>query len=386
MSSTDLRPLPDPSARAVAGARVTGAAVVYRLYDVGYEIHLDRALDLLATSAPERVRPVRGEAQAIQIANPPVTVILGTERVAIGDASVDAEVSARIFDFGVVSLRLRVPAPAGAAWSAYVDFGYAVDARTDLTPLFEHQRRLLVERITPAIVRPALAPVAEDYVVFRLTRLVDALGVPLSVDALRDEDVAPLLLSERRALSAGARHELLPHRFSYYVDDLALVTWENALVVDPAPEDTDVEYVLEFANAQLLELRVYDAVLDAELPAMYGRVAAARRGRRALLGRGYAALLGALQTLVAESTELVERVENALKVTDDVYLARVYSAALEIFRGRTWRSGIDRKLAIIRETYAMLNAEAQAWRAEALEIAIIVLIVAELVVALAGGR
>lgn len=382
----DVGPLRDASSGELAGARVTGAALVYRLYDVGYEIRLDRALDLLAASAPERVRPVRGQAQAIQIANPPVTAILGTERVAIGDARMDAEVSARIFDFGVVSIRLRVPAPAGVPWNEFVDFGYAVDAEADLTPLFEHQRRLLVERIAPAIVRPALAPVEEDYVVFRITRLTDPLGEPLSVEALRDEDVAPLLLNERRPLSSAARRELLPHRFSYYADDLAIVTWENALVVEPAPGDTDVQYVLEFANAQLLEFRVYDAGLDAELPAMYSRVATARRKRWAVVGRGYAALLGELQTLVADSTELVERAENALKVTDDVYLARIYSAALEIFRGRAWRSGIDRKLGIIRDTYAMLNAESQAWRAEALEIAIVLLIVAELVVALMGGH
>ena len=74
--------------------------------------------------------------------------------------------------------------------------------------------------------------------------------------------------------------------------------------------------------------------------------------------------------------------ENSLKVTDDVYLARIYAAALEIFRGRAWRAGIDRKLAIIRETYAMLNAESQSARAEVLELAIVLLIVAEIVVAM----
>ena len=62
--------------------RLRGGAVVYRLFDVGYGIALERALDLLRASAPERVRPVRGEAQAIRIPNPPVSVILGTERVA----------------------------------------------------------------------------------------------------------------------------------------------------------------------------------------------------------------------------------------------------------------------------------------------------------------
>jgi uncharacterized Rmd1/YagE family protein len=64
-----------------------------------------------------------------------------------------------------------------------------------------------------------------------------------------------------------------------------------------------------------------------------------------------------------------------------VYLARVYSAALELFRGRAWRAGIDRKLAILRDTYTMLNSEAQAARSETLEMAIVLLIVGEIVMA-----
>jgi hypothetical protein len=125
---------------------------------------------------------------------------------------------------------------------------------------------------------------------------------------------------------------------------------------------------------------VYDAMLDAELPRMYDRIASARM-RTAFLSRRHAAILGALHTQVADVTEVMERVQNALKVTDDVYLAHVYSAALEIFREREWRKGIERKLSIIHETYEMLNAEAQAARAEALELMIVILIVAEIVLA-----
>src|SRR5437899_12460315 len=91
--------------------RVCGGAIVYRLYDVGYAIQLDQASELLASSAPERPRPVRGEAQAIQIPNPPVTVGLGFETLVIGGESRDVELSARLFDFGGVSLRGRVAAP-----------------------------------------------------------------------------------------------------------------------------------------------------------------------------------------------------------------------------------------------------------------------------------
>jgi hypothetical protein len=154
------------------------------------------------------------------------------------------------------------------------------------------------------------------------------------------------------------------------------------LVVDPAKGDTDVQFVLEFANAQLLEFRFYDALLDEGLPRMYERVAQARSGPRAFPGRRFAHVLSDLQTLVADSTELVERAENALKVTDDVYLARVYAAAMEIFRGRAWRASIDRKLTIMRDTYGMLHAEAQARRSEALEISIVALILFEVVLGL----
>jgi hypothetical protein len=372
---TSTRPVPAIS-DAPPRAGVRGAAIVYRLYDV--EIDLNRAATLLTAARdagePLRVRPVRGEAQAIQIANPPITVALGTESVEIPGASGPAEVSARIFDFGVVSLRLTIPA-AEMTWAEFTTFGNAVDVGIDLSAVFERQRSALLACIAAAVERPDVKKVTEDYVVFRITSR-------LSLDTWRDENIVPLLLNERRQLSDTARHELLPHRFSYYTDDLTILTWDNALIVEPTSDDADVQYILEFANAQLLELRVYDAILDAELPKMYDRVAVDRaRGARMLRGR-YAPILADLQALVADSTELVERVESALKVTDDVYLARIYTAALEIFRGREWRAAIDRKLSIIRETYVMLNAESQAARSEALELLIVVLIILEILLAI----
>ena len=363
---------------------VDGDAVVYRLFDVGYEIALDRVLELLATQAPARVRPVRGEAQALQIPNPPITVILGTEDVVLGGDRLTVEVSARIFDFGVVSLRARVPAPVNSSWHGFVDFGEQLDTAAVIPELLDGHLRSLVDRIRPCIERPAVAPQTEDYIVYRVARLSDALGVPVAPAMLHDTLVSPLLLNDRRALSAEAMRELLPHRFSYTSEDLAILTWDNALIVDPSLVDTDVQFILEFANAQLLELRFYDATLDAELPRMYDRIEAARPGSRGMsfFSRRYAPLLAELQRTVADSTELVERVENALKVTDDVYLARIYASALELFRGRTWRAGIDRKLAIIRETYSMLNDEQQSARSEALEVAIVLLIVLELLLAI----
>ena len=383
-----------PAVPAVAEPSVAGSVVLYRLYDVGYEIQLDQAQDLLGLPRGERGSlrppgPPRAESQAIRIENPPITISLAAERVTLSSDRVarSAQVSARIFDFGVVSLRVRVATPGMLAWQAYSALGNALALAPEIQAVFDRHLRDLTTRIRPAVVRPEIATIVEDYVVYRIDRLTDAAGTALPPSSLRDVDVVPLLLDESRPLSAEARQELLPYWFSYYVDDLAILTWNNALVVEPLGSDSDVELVLEFANAQLLELRYYDALLDGELPRMYDRIASARRGRgRWIFGHSYADLLAAIQTLVADSTEIVERAENSLKVTDDVYLARVHAAALDLFRGRAWRRGLDHKLAIIRQAYGMLNAEAMARRSELLEGVIILLIAIEIVLALVVGR
>jgi len=360
--------------------RVDGGATLYRQYDVGYTIALDHAAQLLGDTSRERLRPSRTEARAIQIRNPPVQGALGSRDVRIGDTTCPATLSANLFDFGLCSLQLRVQAPRNITWAEFSAFGAALGSTSEIGTILERELRAVLERIAPAVERPGVAPLSEEYIVFRIDRLERAdMSIPVA-EQLTDERLVPLLLGERRTLSAAARRELVPHRFSYYEDDLTVLAWDNALVVEPRAEDRDVEFVLEFANAQLLELRMYDQQLDAELPALYDRVEAARARRQPRLSGRFRTVLSDLQTRVADITETVERVENSLKVTNDVYLAKIYAAALELFREQAWRRGIDRKLGILRDTYAMLNSEAQAARAELLEIAIVVLIVLELVV------
>ena len=352
-----------------------GRATLYRLYDLGYDIDLARAAELVAPDAVGHRRPRRGEAAAIVTPRPPLTVELVAEPA----------VTAAIFDFGVVSMRLQLAPEREGSWADFVRFGAGVHNGPELRAELDRCVRELLERLRPAVVRPAIADVTEEYIVFRAGKLCGPDGVTFDPSRLPADALARLLLNESRPLSPSALQDLLPHRFSYTAEDFVALTWESALVVEPDLHDEDVEYVLEFANAQLLELRVFDALLDAELPLMYDRVAAVRTASPVQVARPYRRLLAGLQTQVADVTEIIERAENALKVTDDVYLARVYSAALEIFRGAAWRRGIDRKLDIMRDTYAMLNAESQAVRGEVLEISIVLLIVLEVVLSFVRG-
>jgi hypothetical protein len=226
--------------------------------------------------------------------------------------------------------------------------------------------------------RPTTSAIQEDY----LLGIVHRWNEPLTATELQERvDLIPMLSGDRRQLSDGARRDLMRQRFSYYEDDLVVLTWDRAFIYEPRG-DSDVADVLEVANAQLLELRYYDELLDDELPRMNDLVDETRGTIGVLAPRRFAHLARRLYTLVSEVTEITEKVDNALQVTEDVYLARIYSAALELFRVPNVSAAVDRKLSIIRDTYTALYDESSGARGELMEFAIVILIVAEIVLAL----
>jgi hypothetical protein len=367
-------------------AVLNGAMMALRVFDVAYSIDLARAEALWAQhtrKASSRGRLNTAPSKAIAFDVPPVIVALDSCTIALPAGEMTATLTARLYDFGVVALSARV-AIENWSWQRYVDgfnaLDLAVGARADTAFWAGLLDRLAPLR--PALTRPNDATLQEDY----LIALVQRWSEPMTAaDIERRVDLVPLLSGEARPLSASARHELLRQRHSYYDDDLVVLTWDRAFLYEPRGE-SDVADVIEVANAQLVELRYYDELLDDELPKMYHLVEAARGGRsRFASPRHYSRLAHRFYSLVAEVTELTEKVDNALQVTEDVYLARVYSAALDLFRVPTVGAAVDRKLAIIRDTYRALYDEASGARGAMMELAIVVLILFEIVLALLGG-
>jgi hypothetical protein len=357
-----------------------GAIVALRLFDIAYAIDLARAETLLAEQAraSRRIRLSATPPKAMAYGVPPVALDLGPVMLVVDGTNVTAAATARLYDFGAVTIALRVPV-ANAPWVDFVrQLNEADRSLEDASEIWDRLLQQIRELLRPALIRPEESKAQEDY----LIGVVHGFDRPLTAAALQDcVDLVPLLSGERRALSDGARQDLLRQRFSYYTDDLVVLTWDRAFIYEPRG-DSDVMDVLEVANAQLLEMRYYDELLDDELPRMYDLVAQARRRRTLLRSHRFADLARRLHTLVAEVTELTERVDNALQVTEDVYLARIYAAALELFRVPTVNAAVDRKLAIMRDTYSALYDESSASRTELMEFLILVLIMAEIVIAL----
>jgi hypothetical protein len=353
-----------------------GDVTVLRIFDVASGIDLLGVERVLSGRAPvARIRLSRVEPKAIAFDDPPVVTDLLAPTLEIGGLRVETRASARIHSFGVVSLSLDVKLPGEAAWADFERFAREAEREVAALPFWRASLDTLLDALRPALDRPASVRMEEDYAVVTVRGLAGVRATEL----MRAVDLVPLLTHDSRPLSESARKDVLRHAYSYYEDDLAVLTWDRALVVEPSPDD-DVTDVLEVANAQLLELRYYDALLDDELPRIYEQAARARHNAWVLRGR-YSRAANQMRALVAEVVQITEKVDNAIKVTDDVYLARLYGAALELFRVRFWTDAIDRKLSLIRDTYTALYDEAVATRAEWLEVAILLLIVLETVLA-----
>jgi hypothetical protein len=379
--------------RLEAAPEVTeGAIVAFRLFDVAYAIDLAAAEALWARAvhagrsrSASRSRLSATPAKAVAFGVPPVLLTFDPVPLDLGGIFVEASATARLYDFGVVSFALRVPVT-HLPWASFVARVNTLDAVVGSGSataiwgmLLDQVRTVLAKALERPVAHSATdSTLEEDYLVGIVTAFS---GNPTAAELQRDIDLAPLLSGETRQLSDGARADLMRQRFSYYIDDLVVLTWDRAFIYEPRG-DADVMDVIEVANAQLLEMRYYDELLDGELPRMYDLVQAARRTRSLFGAKRFADLARRLYTLVAEVTELTEKVDNALQVTEDVYLARIYSAALELFRVRLVSAAVERKLAIIRDTYTALYDEASSRRAELLELLITVLIAAEIVLAL----
>jgi len=363
-------------------AILAGTLTLYQLYDIGDAINLDLAQACLAAPGAQRRVPVPArQSESIQIAQPPLRIALGTTAAALGGLAFAGRLRASIYDLGAVALALELPLPGPICWEKVADL---LGAAQSLSPALEGRFTVALNELTaliqPAVSRPELSPLVEDYSVL----LVEQLDQPAAASALADHPIAQAaLLGERRPLSPSATR--LISSLSYYLDDLALLSWNGALLIDPDPlSAATAADLVEFANVELLMLRSYEAQLDAQLPQMYRRIGAAQRRFSLPLVRPYSRLLHDLQRLVVDITEVTERVDNAFKVTDDVYWNRLYSAMLSVLRVQLWREGVDHKLALLRETYGMLHDQAESERANVLEWTVIILILIEVVFALVG--
>jgi len=355
-----------------------GRIIIYRLFDVASEIDLS----LIESRTREGARRLRlskyPSTKAIEFANPPVSLELqGFVKPLFGNDT-KVNVTARAYDFGVISIAFNIPIPQDTAFSELEGVTKSLDTDASIDRKAMDYILQLIGTLGDAVIGPMVKEeYAEDYMVF----FIEELSMPMrAADFLEKYDPSRLLLYETEELSWHTRDETLKHRFSYYPDDLVIVHLDNAFVIEPSGS-ADILDILEFANAQMLELRYYDHVLDKELMRIYS---ALPKGKRMPIFkiRAYERFVKKIAETVTDFSEITEKVDNALKVTEDVYYAKIYRTAMVLFRSTEWENSIKEKLQVVTNTYKMLYDEISTRRGHLLELGIIILIMIEIVLLL----
>jgi hypothetical protein len=360
-----------------------GEVRVYRLFDVADAVDLHRAEQ--ATTAPaSRLQLDNAQsATALEFPRPPLQLVLGPRPLPLASGPREAELTARVFDYGVVSICYRLPIAPGTALEALIPL--AEELFAEPAPAIDAAARREAEAIgaalAPAMEKPHSWEGLESYQVFFVRRFE---GGPVpAADLLAGAPIPELVLGETSAvpLSHAERGDVLGNHYTYLADDLAVVHWNCAFVSEPSGVE-DIPDLMELATAQLLELRYYDALLDRELHHIYDEIEARGSGLRNVLTPRYRKLQRRTAALLLELSEMIERLENAVKIVGDLYLARVYQGVVRRFRLPAWQETVLRKQRLVAEVNDLVGDAADTSRGEWLEIAVIVLIVFEIVAAL----
>jgi len=352
----------------------SGKILVYRLYDVALEINLPGVEERLREEARRLKIERKPRSKALEFSNPPVVFQLRGTEWESGGRRFAVNVHGKAYDFGVLSIILEILVK-DITLSEFEETAAAVSESETLREESRKHLNQTISALGSAIVGLNVSRFEEDYTVFFIEALEPAAGAD---DFLRHYDVYRLLFGERKTLSGHLREELLQYRYSYFEDDLVILNWDNALVIEPSGS-MDIADILEFAIAQLLELRYYDDVVDRELSTIQKDIA--ERGALSIWRiKKYERLAAAVMKTITELMGITEKIDSALKVTEDAYYAKIYLAALRLFRVKDWEGSIEKKLDIASNTYDMLSQSIAIKRSEILSLVIVVLIAIEIVI------
>src|SRR4029079_2183756 len=144
-------------------------------------------------------------------------------------------------------------------------------------------------------------------------------------------EVASLLTQENDIyhLSRQEADESTGRYLSYYENDLTVVDWDAALVVEEPQNFNETLYVRELANLQLAELEAYDRILDDSMERSYRDLSDRRR-------RGSKHVMRELREIRIDLARFSDELSNITKFFGDWHLARIYENISARFHLADW--------------------------------------------------
>jgi len=293
------------------------------------------------------------------------------------------EQSIKLLPVGAISISVRVP----FAVDNLEDLVAFHDLRFNNGSLHDETRQLaeqIVKELGNCFVRPHPQLLEEEaYTVFCLSvPLLTVDGERLNAECwfqAHRRQVAALLTQEPdiERLSLQEADESTRWHLTYYEDDLVVVDWDAALLIDEPRDFDETLYIMELANLQLAELEAYDRLLDNALERSYRDL-----GERPMRSRKD--ILLELREIRIDMARLSDELSNITKFFGDWHLARIYEKLSARFHLAEWHRTIDGKLQTLDDLYQLLKHDQTNRLMVWLEASIVLLFIIDLVVLILG--
>ncbi|MGD0815485.1 MAG: hypothetical protein ABSA83_17945 [Verrucomicrobiota bacterium] len=363
--------------------RYTGRAIYVYAFDVAYDMLREPVAQLLGQTVAEfNVDASKRNPRHLFFNKPRMVRLPPMERIG-PNGPVRVERTLKFLPVGAISITISVPFQVHTIGDlvAYHDLEFS-------NGVLSAEVRQLAEEARRELARYFLKPVQqlaeeEAYTIFCVDApLVAEDGQPLSAEdwlLQHRREVAALLTQEPdiNQLSRQEADESTGRYLSYYENDLAVLDWDAALIVQEPGQVDEILFVLELANLQLAELEAYDRILDTALERSYRDLNERPR-------RSSGEIMRQLREIRIDLAHFSDELSNITKFFGDWHLARIYENIAARFHLGDWHRTIDEKLKTLNNLYQLLAQDRTNRYMLTLEVTIVLLFVIDLIVLIMG--
>jgi len=362
--------------------RYAGRVIYIYAFDVAYEMLRLPVPQLLGQPVAQfAVDASRRNPRHLFFYRPQMVRLPPMERIG-PNGPIRIERSMKLLPVGALSITVSVPFEV----TAIKDLVVFHDLEFSNGNLSQEVRQI-AEEARAELAQYCIRPVAqlmeeEAYTVFCIDApLVAEDGQPLGAEDWlhhHRREVAALLTQEAdvNQLSRQEADESTGRYLSYYEDDLAVLDWDAALIVQEPAQLDEILYVLELANLQLAELEAYDRILDTALERSYRDLARQPRRSREVMRE--------LREIRVDLARFSDELSNITKFFGDWHLARLYENIAARFHLGDWHRTIDKKLETLDDLYQLLSQDRTNQWMLTLEVTIVLLFVVDLILLVMG--
>jgi len=349
-----------------------GSINFYRFFDVGSDIDLSNVLNTLSSTNNEvQTFKLKTTSRAIVIEETPIVVSLNKWIYEIDGKNFQCDGTLKVWPFGAISVVFSIQVE-NLNFKELKTLAKYIEESDELHDLALSKVKTLVSEIESSIKYVNIWEQFEDYIIYvdkNTTRDIFEIE-----ELIKNDDLFELILGDDRGTFSNQMKEPIKKNiFQYHTDDFVVIDWNSAYICSEG-DSRDISDVLEFSICQLLELRYYDDLLDKKLASLYKSI---QTTSPSIFNKSYNKISKEAAEIYVETIEVIEKIENSLKVIGDFYYAKIFRASIERLRIKDWEQNVDNKLKNLITVSSLYQAEVNNNKSFWMELIIIVLIAAE---------